>query len=89
MLAEGPPCLPWEGPPACPGRGPLPALGGALCLPWEGRVNRLPLFAAGTELLRMQIKISQGQRSGAGSGVPQVWTRRSPSLLCSLHDRGC
>ena len=29
-------------------------------LPWEGYVNRLPLFAAGTELLRMQIKISRG-----------------------------
>ena len=69
--------LPWEGSPH------------VSPVPWEGPVNRLPLFAAGTELLRMQIKISQRQRSGAGSGVPWVWTHRSPGLLRSLHDTGC
>ena len=40
--------------------GPLPWEGSAQVSPepWEGLVNRLPLFAAGTQLLRMQIKIS-------------------------------
>ena len=40
--------------------GPLPWEGSAHVspVPWEGPVNRLPLFAAGTELLRMQINIS-------------------------------
>ena len=47
---------------ACPGE-PW-ALG--LC------VSKLLLFAAGAELLRRQGKRSQGQRSGAGLGVPQV-----------------
>ena len=51
--------------------GPLPWEGSAHVspVPWEGLGNKLPLFAAGTELLRMQIKISCRQRSGAGSTV--------------------
>ena len=55
--------------------GPLPGEGSAHVspMPWEGCVNWLPLFAVGTELLRMQIKITRGQRSGAGSGVPRVF----------------
>ena len=38
-------------------------------VPWEGRVNSLPLFATGTELLRMQIKPAEdrGQAKGQGS----------------------
>ena len=42
--------------------GPLPWEGSAHVspVPWEGYVNKLPLFAAGKELLRMQIKISRG-----------------------------
>ena len=43
-----------------PQTGPLPWERSAHVspVPWEGCVNWLPLFAAGTELLRMQIKIS-------------------------------
>ena len=42
--------------------GPLPGEGSAHVspVPWEGYVNKLPFFAAGRELLRMQIKSSQG-----------------------------
>lgn len=52
---------------ACPGE------------PWALKVcaSKLLLFAAGAELLRRQGKSSQGQRSGEGLGVPQVWPPES------------
>ena len=43
-------------------------------VPWEGRVDSLPLFATGTELLRMQIKPAEdrGQAKGQGSKLAML-----------------